>query len=117
MPTQIDKYSSGLALVMNTAAGTVITTTNAGERKIFTELTITNTSTSAAVGVGIYVLDTADLPITTTDFNVYRVVQPGETWSPLQSLGGLTMGVSQSLVALPLVDSIAICSCGGYTQT
>lgn len=117
MATTIKKFATAVEIDQNTLAGTVITATNSGQSRVFTELTISNTSTTLALTVSVFVVDTADLPIDVTLFNAAKVIQPGKVWNVLADLGGLTMSPSQSLVSFPLIDSIGRCSAGGYEQT
>ena len=117
MAINAKKFATAVEIDQNTLAGTVITATNPGQSRVFTELTITNTSTTLALTVSVFVLDTADLPIDVTLYNAAKVIQPGKVWNVLADLGGLTMSPSQSLVAFPLVDNIGRCSAGGYEQT
>lgn len=117
MATNIKKFATAVEIDANTSAGTVICATNSGQSRIFTELTFTDTSTTLSCYVSVFVVNTADLPITTTLFNAAKNIQPQQVWNALSDLGGLVMGPSQSLVAFPLVDSIIYASAGGYEQT
>jgi hypothetical protein len=117
MTIRIKDFATNVEIDANTAAGTEICSTNSGQMRLFTSLSIMNTSSSVSTWVSIFRLDTADLPINTSITIAVYNIRPLETWNALAVIGALTLGPSQSLYALPLNDSILFATAGGYEQT